>query len=557
MNSSDANLFRGILRTANQWLKKTPERALDEAYEAALKIKSIEDTHFNGGLINAETGNYSDSVRSLFLRDLNVYLETIKVRLIEFKASNSIVKIVNVANPPKLEIRINTDNRDKDNPNGPNGERRTNLEGGAEGDNTGDNAESGTGIQTVDVINEQSLILKKLKFIDEVRTRYRVINQSKTALTRKSPNPASSESSSLSSPTNSTLNSNISSNVGPIRRLDDEWVDRLTKKTAKEESQSFADKTGVVPRSILRTVDRIKRDLDPEAEIEVVEEFRESKARTFSAIYFILLLIVVPLLTQQVSKNFVVGPIIDHLRNPQIALEQIQPLESDHSNDSLAEAFASGVFLNTEMDEEALSELQHYHERLEFRMLIGQIPELSKDEIKEKMHEKAIEIYEDYQIQSSDALKNVFADFFSLLAFAIVIMGSQREIAVLKSFIDEVVYGLSDSAKAFIIILLTDTFVGFHSPHGWEILLESTARHFGLPANRDFIFLFIATFPRHPRYGVQVLDLPLPESHFTLSSCHLQEYERIEKLSSPLWHRGEFCITTTSRHFPRYPPQLD
>jgi hypothetical protein len=33
---------------------------------------------------------------------------------------------------------------------------------------------------------------------------------------------------------------------------------------------------------------------------------------------------------------------------------------------------------------------------------------------------------------------------------------------------DEIVYGLSDSAKAFIIILFTDMFVGFHSPHGWE-----------------------------------------------------------------------------------------
>jgi hypothetical protein len=60
---------------------------------------------------------------------------------------------------------------------------------------------------------------------------------------------------------------------------------------------------------------------------------------------------------------------------------------------------------------------------------------------------------------------------------------------------DQLIYGLSDSAKAFVIILFTDIFVGFHSPHGWEILLEGVSRHFGLPANRDFIFLFIATFP--------------------------------------------------------------
>ncbi|MCY7284308.1 MAG: proton extrusion protein PcxA, partial [Cyanobacteria bacterium CAN_BIN43] len=48
---------------------------------------------------------------------------------------------------------------------------------------------------------------------------------------------------------------------------------------------------------------------------------------------------------------------------------------------------------------------------------------------------------------------------------------------------------------AFFIILLTDMFVGFHSPHGWEVVLESVSKHFGLPADRNFIFLYIATFP--------------------------------------------------------------
>jgi hypothetical protein len=83
----------------------------------------------------------------------------------------------------------------------------------------------------------------------------------------------------------------------------------------------------------------------------------------------------------------------------------------------------------------------------------------------------------------------------SLFAFGFVIANSQREITVLKSFMDNIVYGLSDSAKAFIIILLTDIFVGFHSPHGWEVILEGISRHLGLPENRQFIFLFIATFP--------------------------------------------------------------
>lgn len=49
--------------------------------------------------------------------------------------------------------------------------------------------------------------------------------------------------------------------------------------------------------------------------------------------------------------------------------------------------------------------------------------------------------------------------------------------------------------KLFLIILFTDMFVGFHSPHGWEVIIEVILRHLGLPESRDFIFLFISTFP--------------------------------------------------------------
>ncbi|MEO1377937.1 MAG: proton extrusion protein PcxA, partial [Cyanobacteria bacterium J06635_10] len=116
-------------------------------------------------------------------------------------------------------------------------------------------------------------------------------------------------------------------------------------------------------------------------------------------------------------------------------------------------------------------------------------------QIEEQVKEKASEIAEEYRDLSGNAIKNVFADIISVIAFIWYMIFSKREIAVLKEFFDYVVYGLSDSAKAFIIILFTDIFVGFHSPHGWEVILEGISRHWGLPANHEFIFLFIATFP--------------------------------------------------------------
>ena len=38
-------------------------------------------------------------------------------------------------------------------------------------------------------------------------------------------------------------------------------------------------------------------------------------------------------------------------------------------------------------------------------------------------------------------------------------------------------------------------FVGFHSPHGWIVILEEFAEHLGIPPARDIIFIFIATVP--------------------------------------------------------------
>ena len=229
----------------------------------------------------------------------------------------------------------------------------------------------------------------------------------------------------------------------------------------------------LLPRSLLGTLNRITKELDPEAEKEVVKNFRNSKIKTVISLRFVLLLILIPLLTNQISKNFIVGPLIDHMRAKNNA-----PL-----------------FINVNLEEEAFKELERFEQHLNFQTLIGVAPPLSSEEKEKQIAEKAVELAEEYRAESSGAIKNVFADVLSCVAFAWIIITNKKEIEILKSFMDDVIYGLSDSAKAFVIILFTDVFVGFHSPHGWEVILEGLSRHLGLPENRQFIFLFIATFP--------------------------------------------------------------
>lgn len=226
---------------------------------------------------------------------------------------------------------------------------------------------------------------------------------------------------------------------------------RQEKSNSQTNEESFVkNKKGVLPRSIGKTINKIKEDLDPKAEEEVVSKFRRSRTQTIISLRLLALLIVIPLLTQIVAKNLLVLPIVNQVRSD----------------------YETQIFLNSEMKEEALTELHAFEEELKLESLIAKAPPLSSEAIEEKVKDKADELTKAYHHKSNGAISNVFADMIAFLAFGIVLFIRRADIEIIKSFIDKIIYGLSDSAKAFIIILVTDIFVGFHSPHGWEVLLE-------------------------------------------------------------------------------------
>ncbi len=422
MNTSPWNRFVKYLYSANQWYRETPSRALEQAYDAALAIKAIEDEHFGGQGISERSSDYGHSTLSYFKSELQKYLKVIQTRMVEFNASRSFLEF-----PDRVGAQPKADQ----------------------------SAERHRYPLDLNSKDRASVVFEKLEFIDGVIDKY--INNSKSTaivpvvtsvnLPVKSPNISSQP-----------YGKNGAANVH---------------QTQAGEVDTNSEEVNLLPRSLLGTLNRITKELDPEAEKDVVKNFRNSKVKTVISLRFILLLILVPLLTNQISKNFIVGPVVDHLR-----VKQNAP-----------------VFINVDLAEEAFKELERFEQQLKFETLIGRAPSLSSEQTEKKIADKAVEIAEEYRTESGGAIKNIFADLISCMAFAAIIITNKKEIEILKSFMDDVVYGLSDSAKAFVIILFTDVFVGFHSPHGWEIILEGVSRHLGIPENRQFIFLFIATFP--------------------------------------------------------------
>nr|QCI05437.1 Envelope membrane protein [Crouania attenuata] len=241
----------------------------------------------------------------------------------------------------------------------------------------------------------------------------------------------------------------------------------------KKNNQLELEKAGIIPKSISKLFDRFKKELDPNSESESIEEFKVIRYQTISSIKYIILLLIIPLIVNQVSKGLLVRPFVNYVWNK----------NSHH------------IFLNQSQEERAFAELQLFEEKLYFDILIGKELNMSAHIINMKMKNKALELATQYTLESSRAIVNVLSDILSIITFITVLIISKRQFSILRSFINEIIYSLSDTAKAFLIILFTDIFVGFHSPHGWEIIIEVILRHFGLPESRDFIFLFISTFP--------------------------------------------------------------
>jgi hypothetical protein len=389
-----------------------PEQSLEQAYQAATNIKAIEDRYYDGERIPVELLDNPAYVPPALKADFEKNLDILKRKRKDFNTSSSVLG--------KL---------------GPNH-------------------------------------LDKLIFVEGVTAKYTIEESSASALipSQETTTPPSKViRQSYPSPINII---EVPSIATPTPKKSDR--SRQEKANSQTDEESFVkNKKGVLPRSIGKTINKIKEDLDPKTEEEVVSKFRRSRVQTIISLRLLALLIVIPIITQQVSKNFLVLPIVN----------QVRP------------NYETQVFLNSEMKEEALSELHTFEEELKLESLITKAPPLSSEALEEKVKEKADELAKEYHHKSNSAISNVFADMIAFIAFAIVLLIRRADIEVIKSFIDKIIYGLSDSAKAFIIILVTDIFVGFHSPHGWEVILEGLSNHLGVAANHSAISLFIATVP--------------------------------------------------------------
>lgn len=159
---------------------------------------------------------------------------------------------------------------------------------------------------------------------------------------------------------------------------------------------------------------------------------------------------------------------------------------------------------NTKQSEIILNDIQEkgilekFIELEELRLLdelIKEYPEIQLQNPRIGIHNDTIKLV---KMHNEDCIHMILHFSTNLICFFILsgysIMGN-KELILLNSWIQEFLYNLSDTIKAFSILLVTDLCIGFHSPHGWELMIGSIYKDFGFAHNDPIISGLVSTFP--------------------------------------------------------------
>nr|YP_009590337.1 cemA [Gymnospermium kiangnanense]YP_010459401.1 chloroplast envelope membrane protein [Gymnospermium albertii]YP_010459662.1 chloroplast envelope membrane protein [Gymnospermium odessanum]YP_010459749.1 chloroplast envelope membrane protein [Gymnospermium peloponnesiacum]YP_010459836.1 chloroplast envelope membrane protein [Gymnospermium scipetarum]YP_010459923.1 chloroplast envelope membrane protein [Gymnospermium smirnowii]QBM10424.1 cemA [Gymnospermium kiangnanense]UUC02824.1 chloropla len=155
----------------------------------------------------------------------------------------------------------------------------------------------------------------------------------------------------------------------------------------------------------------------------------------------------------------------------------------------------SEAFLNNIQENNVLEKFIELEELFILDEIIKEYPETHIQNFRIGIHKETIQLV---KMHNEGHIHTVLHFSTNIISFAILsgysILGNE-ELVILNSWVREFLYNLSDTIKAFSILLLTDLCIGFHSPHGWELMISFVYKDFGFSHNEQIISGLVSTFP--------------------------------------------------------------
>nr|QWL15786.1 chloroplast envelope membrane protein [Plantago alpina] len=155
----------------------------------------------------------------------------------------------------------------------------------------------------------------------------------------------------------------------------------------------------------------------------------------------------------------------------------------------------SEIFLNDIQKKNLLEKFLELEEILLLEEIFKEYSETHLQKLSIGIQKETIQLI---TIHKEDRIHTILHLSTNIICFVILsgysILGNE-ELVILNSWTQEFLYNLSDTIKAFLILLITDLCIGFHSPHGWELMIGSVYKDFGFVHNDQIISGLVSTFP--------------------------------------------------------------
>nr|YP_010627700.1 envelope membrane protein [Begonia amoeboides]WBN94671.1 envelope membrane protein [Begonia amoeboides] len=155
----------------------------------------------------------------------------------------------------------------------------------------------------------------------------------------------------------------------------------------------------------------------------------------------------------------------------------------------------SEIFLNMIQEKNIFKKVLEFEGLFLLDEMIKEYPETHLQKFPIVIYKETIQLI---KMHNHDRIHMILYFSTNIISFIILsaysILGNEQ-LFILNSWVQEFLYNLSDTIKAFSILLLTDLCIGFHSPHGWELMIGSIYKDFGFAHNDQIISGLVSTFP--------------------------------------------------------------
>nr|YP_009259032.1 putative heme-binding protein [Sequoia sempervirens]ALB36940.1 putative heme-binding protein [Sequoia sempervirens] len=228
----------------------------------------------------------------------------------------------------------------------------------------------------------------------------------------------------------------------------------------------------LIPRSIIRTLFRFWTELTSQSSSLTIHELEVAKYKTLASLQYLTCLIVLPWAISISLQNGLESWVTNWWNTSQ-----------------------SKKIIDYLQEESVVDKFEKIKELFLLEIMMEDYSEPHSQDIRVEMQKKMIQLVKIYNQDCIQVISHLLANIISFVILIVCLILGKKRLGILNSWIQEVFYSLSDTMKAFSILLASDLCIGFHSPHGWELIIDSIFENYGFAHNERIISVLVSTFP--------------------------------------------------------------